>query len=412
MKPKTNKTLHYIFLCQFILLAMLIASSANAEQRLIEEEWFSRVINTLTPTSTTSSGRTLYAKPFATAATCSEKNPCDLYTAASKAQAGDVVFLRGGIYPIQNNLFFSGGKQNALISYESYPGEWAILDGSSHARGARVHIRISNNYTAVRRLEIRNMPRQGIHIGSNYNIVEGLHVHGNALSGIQVFSAYEKFPYGEEGSYNLITNCLVHDNSDVGFFTDGLKNGGNADGISISSGDSNQVIQNRVYSNSDDGIDTWRSTNSYVAYNTVHDNGAGEGNGMGIKAGGLPPSNGTVVEFNLSYNNLKLGFTSNSGKGVKFYNNTSFNNGVAAFWAGGDTIIERNIGVGTVYTKNSIANNNSWQRPGTIKFESESPGAKGFMVPVKGSNFGDIGALTENKPPPPTGVHIQSQTNR
>lgn len=401
------KTLNNTFLYQFVLLSVLVVNSANAEEKLTEKSWFTYVISTITPSSIDGSARALYTKPFATSIDCSKKNPCSLYTATGKAEPGDVVFLRGGIYPISKNFSFSGGNLNSPVIYESYPGEWAILDGSNHPRGSRVHIRIVDDYTVVRRLEIRNMPRQGIHIRSNHNIVEGLHVHGNALSGVQIFSTYKKFPYGAEGSYNIIRDCLIHNNSDVGYFTDGLKNGGNADGISISSGDGNQVIHNMVHNNSDDGIDTWRSTNSYVAYNVVHDNGAGEGNGMGIKAGGKPPSSDTFVEYNISYNNLRRGFTYNSGKEVKFYNNTSFNNGTPGFRVGNDTVLIRNIGAGAIDPKDRISNNNSWQRPGIIVFKSIFPGTVGFLVPIKDSKFEDIGAFASRKPSAPTRLRIQ-----
>jgi len=75
------------------------------------------------------------------------------------------------------------------------------------------------------------------------------------------------------------------------------------DAKGISSGTENRVEHCLVYGNSDDGIDTWRSTNSYVGYNMVHSNGIADGNGNGIKAGGASPGAYAFVELNVVYSN-------------------------------------------------------------------------------------------------------------
>jgi len=161
------------------------------------------------------------------------------------------------------------------------------------------------------------MPWQGLHTQTTDNLMEGLEVHGSGLSGIHIYSPYDNFPYGAQGSRNVIRDCVVHDNDGSGVMNAEFADGGNSDGISISSGADNRVEHCLVYGNSDDGIDTWRSTGSYVGYSISHSNGIASGNGQGIKAGGAPPSATSFVEHCLSYSNRAAGFDFNSGVDVR-----------------------------------------------------------------------------------------------
>ncbi|MCP5404611.1 MAG: right-handed parallel beta-helix repeat-containing protein, partial [Pseudomonadaceae bacterium] len=360
-----------------------------------------------TPTAATSQGigpqpvastdlaqGTWFVKPNGSGTSCAKATPCDIWTAVGKAKAGNVVFLRGGVYAVSKNLTFnSQGSATAPVVFESYPGEQAILDGSQHAKGTSIYVRVSGKFIKLRKLEVRNMPLQGIWINGTDNVIEGVHAHHNGLTGIQVFSPYEAFPYGKYGSRNVIRHSIVNDNSGAGLggvFNDG----GNSDGISISSGANNRVEHNLVYHNSDDGIDTWRSTDSYVGYNIVHANGIGGGNGMGIKAGGKSPSKGTVAERNLAYGNRADGLTFNSGLDVKFLNNTAWNNKGVDYALGNITVAKNNISASGRATGGAgIASNNSWQRAGSVKFKSTDPTSPDFLVPTAGGGFEDIGAF-------------------
>lgn len=339
---------------------------------------------------------TYFASPSGTGSICSLTSPCNLQTASDKAIAGNVVFLRGGIYNITQNLYFRGvGQVNSLITFESYPGELAILDGKNLNITQEIYIRITGSYIALRKLEIRNMPKSGLWIGGVRNLVDGLNVHHNKLSGIQVFSPYDNFPYGQFGSYNTIQNCTVTDNSGAGINDLEYADGGNSDGISISSGEGNKAIYNYVARNSDDGIDSWRSTNTYIGYNMVTASGIASGNGNGIKAGGAAPSNGTIVEHNLSYKNMSGGFDTNSGMNVTFRKNTSWSNVSYGFYTYASTLAENNISFndGDGFLGGSgIARNNSWQRSGSVMFINTDPASMDFLKPLIGGGFDDIGA--------------------
>ncbi len=340
---------------------------------------------------------TKFASPTGTGTTCSAALPCSLATVTGQATAGAVVFLRGGIYSITSNIFFAGtGTASAMITFESYPGEWAILDGGTLAEGTQVFLRITGNYNALRKLEIRNMPAQGLIVRSNNNLLDGLWIHHSKLTGIHVHDGSYTLPYGAMASFNIIRNTTVSDNSDAG-----LGDGGNADGLSISSGTGNQVLHCLADHNSDDGYDTWRSQNSRIAYSIATNNGIANGNGMGFKMGGAIPSLGSRADHNLAYNNRAAGFDTNSGAENQFDYNTSWNNDAEGYvlCTGrpeciGNTVLQRSIALANSanMSGSGTQTNNSWQRGGTAAFISVDPASPNFLRPTVGGGFEDIGA--------------------
>mgnify|MGYP001603409190 CR=1 FL=1 len=336
----------------------------------------------------------LFAAPDGSGSACAEAAPCDLWEAADQASAGEVVFLRGGVYPFNSTLDLdTSGTADAPITFESYPGELAILDGSALDISDPAYLGVPGAFIRLRRFEVRYMPWQGVYISGTDNLLEGLHVHHSGLSGIQIHGGYEPLPYGAAGSRNTIRDCTIHDNSGAGVFDDEFANGGNSDGVSISSGEANRVEHCLVYANSDDGIDTWRSTNSYVGYSISHSNGIADGNGTGIKAGGASPSSGTTVERCLSYSNTHVGLDHNSGLLVEFDHNTTWDN-ERGYYGGNDTSISASIaGEGAADFGAGLETMNSWQRPGTLSFVSVDPTSPEFLGPTPGGGFEDIGAF-------------------
>ncbi|MBS0425144.1 MAG: right-handed parallel beta-helix repeat-containing protein [Proteobacteria bacterium] len=354
---------------------------------------------------------TLFASPTGTGTTCSKLAPCNIWNVVNKAGSGDVIFLRGGTYTISKNLnFYNQGSATAPIIFESYPGESAVLDGGQNSKGTNIIIGVTGKFIYLRNIEVRNMPMQGIWISGTDNILDGAYVHHSGLSGIQVFSPYDDYPYGNYGSRNIIRNCTVHDNSGAGIFSDEFANGGNSDGISISSGANNRVENCLVYSNSDDGIDAWRSTGTYIGYNISHSNGIADGNGNGIKGGGYFPSADTTIEHNLSYSNIAVGIDYNGNVNATLLNNTTWNNLNGGYSIGSDTTITHNIASeGKIKYGTGIEIDNSWQRTNNVAFISTDPGSTNFLVPEINHGLDDIGAYvnttnttsTTNTPPSP-----------
>lgn len=337
---------------------------------------------------------TIYAAPDGTGEDCTEASPCDIWEATDQAQAGDVVFMRGGVYAIDRNLWFRGrGTDPAPALFESYPGETAVLEGTRDADD-EYYVRVLGDPVVLRLFEIRNMSRAGLSVRSSNHILEGLRVYDNLLSGIHVHESYET----PSSNNNLITDCVTYGNSGAGLTTPTYADGGNSDGISMSSGIGNRIENCLVYENSDDGIDTWRTTDSYVGYSIVYGSGIASGNGQGIKAGGQPPSARAFVEHCLSYNNRAAGFDFNSGDEVTFQYNTSWNNGGSGFYSGDNTRVENNISVDdTPFGGSASPTDNSWQREGEPMFISTDPDSPDFLRPVAGSAFEDIGAYANRE---------------
>lgn len=240
--------------------------------------------------------------------------------AADLAAAGDVVWVRDGVYSA--NITFKGaGTQEAPIVFESYPGECAILDGSELER--HQHLRfVGARHYVFRNFEVRNSPAQGIYLDESSDIhVTNVRSHHNGLSGIQNVG----------GSGNRFSRFIVHDNSD------GTQ--GNADGIGITSGNDIVISQCVAFRNSDDGVDAWRSQGTTIEYCISFQNGFQGGDGNGFKAGGGLPDGDAVLRQNVSFSNKTQGFTFNSGGGITFHHNTAFDNGYSGFIAGRATLV-------------------------------------------------------------------------
>jgi len=347
---------------------------------------------------------------------CSEESPCGISTALKKAKAGDVVFFRGGVYSLtlDNNkaLLLSGGSAGAPITYESYPGEKAIFNGSSLPRGYAIQtgIYLNDDYITIRNIDVSGMPAAGIRVNGNYNIIEGVEIYNNNGSGLHITNGTDgPSPSSTGGSNNIIRHNVIHGNSDAGLTGQGGYNdGNNADGIAVSHGVNNLISHNTVYSNSDDGIDTWISNYTIVEYNLVYNQGRGDGDGNGIKLGGVRNNGGAypsalastvgigaIARNNIVFNNKSEGVSCNHGKRVRIQNNTSYNNGTIGFWTcSNDNVATNNISSANPdgdYLEGS-GSNNSWDVGGEAEFISTDRKSANFLKPVAGSNFDGIGA--------------------
>jgi regulation of enolase protein 1 (concanavalin A-like superfamily) len=316
-----------------------------------------------------------------------------LQRAASLVGPGDVVWVRGGVYS-SNVDFRASGTASRKIVFESYPGECAILDGS----GENQRVRFSNaSHNVFRNFVVRNSPQEGIFMhGSHENVISNIISHNNSINGLLTM----------EGNNNLITKFIAFDNYSPG-------RAGDADGISISTGNGNRIIDCVAFGNSDDGVDTWLSTNTViencVSFGNGYHNGQEVGDGNGFKAGGRSNNANTIIRNSIAFNNRANGFDFNSGRNVTFDNNTAFGNGRHGFNITGGTV-RNNI---AFQNRNSALNGsgntlatNSWDlginQPGFVSTDPESSGflslSSGSPARGAGTDLGhgsrpDLGAL-------------------
>lgn len=322
--------------------------------------------------------------------------------ATSMVQPGDVVYIRGGVYPI-NVAFRTPGTSSNPIVWASYPGETAIFDGADQSRGTSQHrVWVDGvSYNHFVNFEVRNSPQQGIFVrNASDNLFHGLVVHGSNGSGIQNYS----------GNRNRYEYLVTYDNFDT--VTSNGKIGEDADGIGISAGDSNVISRVISYYNSDDGIDAWRSTNTIIEYSVAFDNGRGaNGNGNGFKLGGNSEDNRTVVRFNIAFSNNASGFSQNTGRNITVYNNTAYGNSGPNYDVGSTVTVRNNLSIGgrNNVLSSAISSNNSWDlgitdvrvmstdrnSPDFLSLRSDSPGidkGRDVGLPYLGS-APDLGAL-------------------
>ncbi len=192
------------------------------------------------------------------------------------SSAGDTIYLRGGIYysPVIINRNALGTRQHPM-EIRSYPGEWAIIDGTgSDGRGNLVRL-LNESWLIFRNLEIRNSDptknANGIY-GENLTDCEfhNIYLHNNNGAGFNAKEMYRvKF-----------FNCTSSDNANI------QTAGNTGDGYSITSGGQNIFYRCVSMGNSDDGWDNWASVGNYYEDCISAGNGKGrKGDGNGFKLG-------------------------------------------------------------------------------------------------------------------------------
>jgi len=348
---------------------------------------------------------TIFISPQGNNPACTQSHPCNLERGIKKSKAGDTVFFRAGIYDMstlhnpQKRIKLHSGTPEKPITYESYPNEMAIFDGSKLKENELGSI-IVRDYTHLRKIEIRNMNKVGIKVRGDHNLIEGINSHHNHSAGIHIYSknGYKLNSVG--GSYNTIKDCKVHHNSDINL----ASKGNDSDGISVSNGINNLITHTSVYANSDDGIDTWKSINTTIEYSLSYQNGKEKGDGKGFKLGGdnnlsSPLGSGAIARFNIAYDNRNGGFSENSGKKVILQNNSAYKNGGYGFIAfNAKSSLLNNISYKNekkeFYGNTKIATNNSWQLKKIINdndFISLKFDSPNFLHPKQNTKLSTIG---------------------
>lgn len=298
-----------------------------------------------------------------------------LQAAANRVGPGDVVWVRGGVYS-SAVAFRTSGTESAPIVYESAPGECAVLDGIGGGTYERVILE-NVSHMVLRNFVVRNSRYQGVFIvNSDDNVVSHVRSHDNVGSGFGIL----------DGNRNVLRYVAAHDNFNPPY-------GGDADGISVSRGESNRIEHCMTYRNSDDGVDTWLSTRTVVESCASFDNGWQGGDGNGFKAGGQGLTTNTTIRFSVAFGNKVNGFDWNTSPGVVFEQNTAYANGGTGFVGSGGAM-RNNIafGNGGPVSGTSSQTTNSWNVGlSDPAFASTSRGSDGFLALTAGSGAIDAG---------------------
>jgi chitodextrinase len=217
-------------------------------------------VNVTTPAS---GGATYYVSPTGSdSANGSQSTPwLTIQHAASTVTAGATVYVEGGTYH-QSVNFTTSGTATAPITFESYPGQTAIIDGSSGVTccGSSgllglINIQSALSYVTIEGFTVRNFTTSnenympvgilyegsgtGVQILNNivYNITTTAGANGNAggimiygtsqtpitqlvVSGNEVYDLQtgqsESMTFAGNVTHFQATNNLIHDNYNIG----------------------------------------------------------------------------------------------------------------------------------------------------------------------------------------------------
>ncbi|MEW6368416.1 MAG: right-handed parallel beta-helix repeat-containing protein [Acidobacteriota bacterium] len=299
--------------------------------------------------------------------------------AADTLVAGDTVYIRKGTYKGRVAPKNSGTDATHVITYASYPGETATIDGKGVSVPEYVglfHIE-GKKYITVQGLKVANSRYYGINADGSSNItIQKNIIYKTVSCGIGVWACSNVIVDGNDVSQACsggqqeaisvaqtnkfeVRNNHVHDTPDK-------------EGICAKDGSSHgKVYRNNVHHTSDDGIyvDAWeRHTHHIEVYgNVVHDVKEQDSSGIGLASeeGGLLEN--IRVYNNIVYRNPWVGIeVSDWGEGasrpmkrIEIVNNTLWENGIP--WGGGITCQNPDVQSGSIIRNNICSENSAFQ---------------------------------------------------
>lgn len=300
-----------------------------------------------------------------------------LQKAADTLTSGETVYFRAGSYQERIIPKNSGGDGDHYITYASYPGEIAVIDGEGigvpedeglfHIDGLS-YIRISG-------LSIRNSAYTGIYVDhSDHLRIEKNRTYNTASSGIGIWGSHDVIVDHNEVEL-ACSNGMQESLTIAGTDTFEVKNnqvhngvaGYDKEGICIKDGASNgKVYLNLVHHTAAVGlyVDAWNkhTFNIDIYRNIVHDISA-NGIALASETGGLLEH--VRVCNNITYNNKWAGIwisgccpvvSFHPMNDLKIINNTVYGNGWDP-WGGGIGV-DNNADLLDVVIRNNLCSQN------------------------------------------------------
>jgi uncharacterized repeat protein (TIGR02059 family) len=287
------------------------------------------------------SGSTYYISPDG-----NDSNPGTIsqpFYSLSKAwtvvSAGDIVYMRGGIYEYNSQQYLVGknGTSGNYIKIFAYPGETPVITRPNSSwtysrSGDAAGIYFEGDYVHFKGIELAGFTQitpymwSGMEIQRcNHCIFESLNCHDNGVG----------FILSHQSDDNLILNCDFHHNFDpispVPY--------DNADGVSAftDEGTTNTFRGCRSWNNADDGYDTLGSDGLIIFDNCwswmsgyKEDGETPGGNGNGFKFGAQTDHSTEhlrTLTNCLAFHNRAAGIAQNGGDQITWaYNNTAYHN--------------------------------------------------------------------------------------
>lgn len=185
--------------------------------------------------------------------------------AAGIVQAGDTVYVRGGVY---NGLvrISSKGTSAAHIAFRAYPGELPVIDGTGTAASTDLVVFSSAQYVDFSGFEVRNGTKIGICIyPGSFLTISGNNVHNNVRNGI--WAGYSTFGTTSDITItgNTVTNNVLENQNHT-------MSGGWAQAVGTQNANRVTITNNKIYDNDGEGIAFVLSDGGVAKGNEVYDN--------------------------------------------------------------------------------------------------------------------------------------------
>lgn len=282
--------------------------------------------------------------------------------AAETLIAGDVVFIKSGIYEESITVQNSGNIDNYIL-YTAYPGDEVTIDCQNVPLPdweSGIFTLEDVSYIEIKRLTIKNAGpnpnNSGIYVdGCSNIIIEDNYVYNTVSSGIGIWNSADITIASNEvelacndGEQECIT-VAVTDGFEIIYnhIHDGGPGTNGGEGIDVKDGSRNGIVRGNYLHDIQSErtgiyLESWdkHTYNIEVFQNLVHDCGAGIS--LASEMGGL--LEGVNIYNNIVYNNRSngleignwgvVGVESRPIKNIKFINNTAYKNGSDVWGAG------------------------------------------------------------------------------
>jgi hypothetical protein len=261
--------------------------------------------------------------------------------AVAKAQPGDVIYLRGGTYPLASTIqLTNSGTASARLTLAAYANETPVLNFTAWqptnelVRAFSRGVLLAGNFWHLKGLEITGAPDNGIKVEGSHNVIENCVLHHNGDSGLQIGLTKKSKNDGSLVCSNLVLNCDSYRNFDIN------TKGENADGFAckLFPGPGNIFNGCRAWENADDGWDLFMTTYAVTIENcwAWHNGDASlfaalssyNGDGNGFKLGGQNQPASHLVRNCIAFDNSRgNGFEDNNNDApIQLQNCTAWDN--------------------------------------------------------------------------------------
>ena len=202
------------------------------------------------------------------------------------AKPGDVVNVRGGVY---NTIVYiaSKGTAAARITFQSFPGEKAIIDGTNTPANKVLVSLGGTEYVDFKGFEVRNAPYIGISAwGTKHTRVLDNLVHHAVRNGI--YAGYSAYGTSSDVTIegNTVHNTVLENQNHTW-------QGGWAAAVAVHLTARATVANNKIYNNDGEGVIAVLANNVTVRKNEIFDNFS-----MGVY---MDNARFTTVDSNLIY---------------------------------------------------------------------------------------------------------------